>query len=479
MQLPEGRCMNSGSLAHEAGSVDCCCQAEMRRQPSRPSSDASENTKARTLLGYQTLSRLGSSSTVSRSSPCVIMHYPRLDFNEKLKWDITRAKGALGTASTSSPMEVDAIRRKKVGAKAKTTARRRRTLRTLTRPIQPRRNAFLAIGDPATRSRKCRMPAADKPPRKRSHNINELSATDSGSSSFIDTADPSGDGVKTGSRRAGEDLDADAANHSHPRLLMLLDSGAVVFDCSPCFVENNVTSLGFKLRSATGAEVEHFGTTSVWKQLGNQAHDIILEGGSGQRPNRLSLSLSRGCVLDLQSARAGWRMLRGQEEIEVLRRDGVCWIRVDDVGDAETPLRLCPLSADFDDELARQARSKKLPVVPDEGTRSMHRMTHLPPRSWCDHCVQGFSLEDHHRCRDGSNMSVPEVQLDGHVLGDDCRPEQHGGQPNGDHLAFCCHRDAHAYGSCLTGGHGGARDSNRRELSRRARVPESLAGKRQ
>ena len=60
---------------------------------------------------------------------------------------------------------------------------------------------------------------------------------------------------------------------------MLLDSGAAVFACPPSFVGNNVnsSSSGLKLRSANGADVEHFGTTSVRDQLGNQAYDSNFE----------------------------------------------------------------------------------------------------------------------------------------------------------------------------------------------------------
>ena len=50
---------------------------------------------------------------------------------------------------------------------------------------------------------------------------------------------------------------------AHIQALMLLDSGASA--CPSSFVENNVnlSTSGLKLRSASGAEVEHFGTASV------------------------------------------------------------------------------------------------------------------------------------------------------------------------------------------------------------------------
>ena len=52
----------------------------------------------------------------------LVMHSARIDSHEKLKqelFDIATAKSALGTASTSSPMEVDALRRDKGKGKGK------------------------------------------------------------------------------------------------------------------------------------------------------------------------------------------------------------------------------------------------------------------------------------------------------------------------------------------------------------------------
>ena len=190
---------------------------------------------------------------------------------------------------------------------------------------------------------------------------------------------------------------------THIQGLMLLNSGAAAFACPPSFVGNNVnlSSSGLELRSASGAEVEHFGTTSVRKQLGNQAYDISFEVAAvSGRIASISWFEDAGCTSE--SARAGWIVRGGQEEIEVLRRGGVFWIRVDDARNAETALRLCPFPAEVDDEPARQIRSKKIPVMPDDGTRSAHGVTLVPSRSWCAHCVKGFVIEDHHRRRDRS-----------------------------------------------------------------------------
>ena len=69
---------------------------------------------------------------------------------------------------------------------------------------------------------------------------------------------------------------------------MLLDSGTAAFACPPRCVGNNVnlTSSGLKLRSASVTEVEHFGTTNVRKQEGNQLQDICFEVAASQWPDR-------------------------------------------------------------------------------------------------------------------------------------------------------------------------------------------------
>ena len=105
-------------------------------------------------------------------------------------------------------------------------------------------------------------------------------------------------------------------------------------------------------------------------------------------------------------------------------RGGVHWNRVDDAGNAETALRHSPFSAYFDDEQA----------IPDDGTRSAHRMGHIPPRRWWDHSVNCLAIitvaETGARRRFHRYSSAT-------CSWDDCRPEQYGGQLNGNHPAGC------------------------------------------
>ena len=59
--------------------------------------------------------------------------------------------------------------------------------------------------------------------------------------------------------------------------LMLLHSRGGVFECPPSCVGNNetLTSSGLKLRSASGAEGEHFDTASVRKRLGKRTRSSL------------------------------------------------------------------------------------------------------------------------------------------------------------------------------------------------------------
>ena len=171
----------------------------------------------------------------------------------------------------------------------------------------------------------------------------------------------------------------------------------------------NSSSSGLKLRSASGADVEHFGTTSVRDQLGNQAYDSNFEEAVVSGP---IASWLEDAGWTFRSVRGGRKLRRGQEQIEVLRLDGVCWIRVDDAGNAETAHSLLKSPRYQPDRSV-----KRRYTFVDDSTRSAHRIAHLPPRSWFDHCVKGFATEDHRRRRDWKKATIPEIQLDYMFLG--------------------------------------------------------------
>ena len=117
----------------------------------------------------------------------------------------------------------------------------------------------------------------------------------------------------------------------------------------------------------------------MWSRGGTPRHDeypesatisvAMLRQSAVQSLDSL-VSGERG--LNFEPSRGGRRLRCGQEEVEVVRRGGVCWIRVDDARGAETALRICPFSAVVDDECHTGTR---LFLV--EATRTAHRMTHF------------------------------------------------------------------------------------------------------
>ena len=52
------------------------------------------------------------------------------------------------------------------------------------------------------------------------------------------------------------------------------------------------------------------------------------------------------------------------------------------------------------------------PPPPDPKEREEHDLTHVPYRSWCEHCVSGNKASAPHRGRDQEERSVPEISLD-------------------------------------------------------------------
>ena len=185
----------------------------------------------------------------------------------------------------------------------------------------------------------------------------------------------------------------------------------------------NLISSALKLRSATRAKVEHFGTSSVRKQLGRQARDISFKVATVSGPIAFFFFLSRleDAGWTFESTRAGQKLHREQDEIEVSRRDGVSWVRLDDARKPETALRRCPFSADVDVQPAKEVRSKKISVIPDDDTRSTRYNT--PPSNQLVRPLDGGPSPPPRQKQ--ADDSRGRTRL--HVLGDDCRPEQHEG----------------------------------------------------
>ena len=285
--------MNNGNLDHADGSLDC--SLGLRRQQSMLSSDVFVNTKARarTLCQYSmhrviTWSCIAHSSTPARcssrrssTSPEPRARSARLQPAAPRRWMLFVV------------MKERARVRTKARAWVKMTARRWRTLKTVTRLRRRRRNAFYCV-KLGHRKSECWKLAADKTKstsEAKPECINELGATGSGP--------PQAAAQQVSALTvSGRDLEEHlyiwmlAEPSTHIQGLMFLDSGAAVFACLELRGDNvNLSSSGLKLRSASRAELEHFGTTSVLKQLGNPAFVISFEVAASL--------LARGCRLHL------------------------------------------------------------------------------------------------------------------------------------------------------------------------------------
>ena len=51
------------------------------------------------------------------------------------------------------------------------------------------------------------------------------------------------------------------------------------------------------------------------------------------------------------------------------------------------------------------------PYTPTQQEVDEHNIDHIPPRSWCPHCANGFAREDPHSCKP-AGRSIPVVSMD-------------------------------------------------------------------
>jgi hypothetical protein len=71
----------------------------------------------------------------------------------------------------------------------------------------------------------------------------------------------------------------------------------------------------------------------------------------------------------------------------------------------------------------RRTRPMLDPKLPSEAEVQQHRLTHMPYRNWCPHCVRGRGREmDHKKRQDNEEPTVPEYHMDY------CFPGDEGGQ---------------------------------------------------
>eukprot|EP00973_Karenia_brevis_P095535 12427828-Karenia_brevis.AAC.1 len=87
---------------------------------------------------------------------------------------------------------------------------------------------------------------------------------------------------------------------------------------------------------------------------------------------------------------------------------------VDKNGDGDDEMRWYREADDEDEEDVRQADGVRTPNTPTADEYRTHRLTHLPYRSWCVHCVRGKKKNPPHRKkdRDKDSREVPVIALD-------------------------------------------------------------------
>ena len=111
---------------------------------------------------------------------------------------------------------------------------------------------------------------------------------------------------------------------------------------------------------------------------------------------------------------------KGERTVALLRKDRVYWLEAEVATKEELHmLPMCPLpDASFDEaETKAEDGAKTLPTEPTEADRLQHELTHIPPKSWCKHCVGALGMEDAHRRRQRGPQALPELHMDYMFLG--------------------------------------------------------------
>ena len=112
-------------------------------------------------------------------------------------------------------------------------------------------------------------------------------------------------------------------------------------------------------------------------------------------PLAIRSSVSRlgwGCRWTFESTLTGQKLRRIQESIQVLRRDDLMSGRCRECRDSvRVSVRSHKTSTTSP---VRQISSKKIPVIPDKGTRAAHQMRQFLICSWFDNYVWEFFMEE-------------------------------------------------------------------------------------
>ena len=285
---------------------------------------------------------------------------------EQEVFDIARAKSALSVASTSSPLEVDALRRDngkgkdeekgKGKGKGNDTGKKKGkdsqvTDASVSKTEKPKCFHFGKLRHRKPECGKLVANTAKSTSEGKPHNIGELGAT----GTVQTQASASQVSSLTVSERDPEEhvyIWMLAQPSAHIQGLMLLDSGAFVCACPPSFVGNNENLFFLWFETAQCEWCRSLAQPAPGNVWGIKRMTLALKWLQYVVIEIPSLSWLEDADWTFESTGAGRKLRRGQEEIEVLRCDGVCWIGVDDAGDAETALRLCTFSAEVAEDPA-------------------------------------------------------------------------------------------------------------------------------
>ena len=101
-------------------------------------------------------------------------------------------------------------------------------------------------------------------------------------------------------------------------------------------------------------------------------------------------------------------------------------IQLEGIGDAD--------SQGGREEEGREPMVKKMEQRPSQEEVDQHMLTHIPYRSWCDHCGRGRAVNDHHKKSSGQESSIPVISIDYAYFGETSeeRQERKAKEKNGE-----------------------------------------------
>ena len=168
-------------------------------------------------------------------------------------------------------------------------------------------------------------------------------------------------------------------------------------------VRYNEADVGFPIVSVTEAVAQ-----GSWFIFG-PGHQGMVTGGDGADVS---------AILERTSA------------VRFEKHRGVYWLPVGEAAGNDADELLCPLrpaahvveaptegteltpTTTDDSELPVKIKAKPIPETVSKKDQELHQLTHLPFRSWCEHCVRGKARDDAHFARADPNTGDPRWCMD-------------------------------------------------------------------